>query len=692
VEGGAMTVGEGKFLLYSHITPPLKAGEYRFTTTQPLTAAGPDHPLAATDLGVAPLETYVEVTSPRYQLPPDQVLSTYPPANSEGSYGSRLPQVVIKRRTLPWERTVAGGDDNTPWLALVLIAEGEAELVLNRPVAECVTPGVTLDGAADIAQGAYLSVRKSMIDTVFPTKKDIPLLVHAREVDIHDTELMMGDDDGFLAVVISNRLPVPGRSPEGHDLPVKYLAALVNLEGQLDKLLPTAPPPMLSTVFATAAAATRVVSAATYDHVRMGNDTSYQSISSMLPHDAPHAGGMTASASMAVSPDAVAVAQVRPGHWDLVGATSSELVYAEMAAPFAVAGLATAFLDPTYRFPVLLHWTFTSTGDTTFRTLMEDLDNGLLGTLPGNRPFGEHADDPDRSPRELDGRPQLEVIETGHVGLVQRTRRGDEVRAWYRGPLLPHPADTSAPRLPLAHASDQLRTVIPDGREDLSLAAAFEIGRLLALSNPAMVAALMRWRQVGYQVARRQAVWAGALQGLRGLFAEDLVLKADFGIHLGRGLAQAIAKNPLDVLGQPRAIVDPGTALPVDGRPLDVVTAGLGLREVRGDLGGILDVLRDTQVPRIPLDQLAPGTMSGVVRAELGGALDMSLTRYAVDALAPQLVRDPVFGPTFTGWEYAPIPHRDALDDALDGIPPEGGDDPADDSEPRTRPDEEEDR
>jgi hypothetical protein len=206
----------------------------------------------------------------------------------------------------------------------------------------------------------------------------------------------------------------------------------------------------------------------------------------------------------------------------------------------------------------------------------------------------------------------------------------------------------------------------------------------------------MRWRQVGYQGARRQAVWAGALQGLRGLFAEGLVLNTDFGIHLGRGLAQAIAKNPLDVLGQPRLLVEAGTPLPVDGRPLDVVTAGLGLRPVRGDLGGILDVLRDTQVPRIPLDQLAPGTMSGVVRAELGGALDMSLTRYAVDALAPQLVRDPVLGPTFTGWDFAPIPQRDALDDALDGIPPGGGDAGGDalddDREPLSRPDEEEDR
>ena len=42
---------------------------------------------------------------------------------------------------------------------------------------------------------------------VFPTQEDLQLLVHVREVDINDTELAIGDDDGFLAVVLANRLP-----------------------------------------------------------------------------------------------------------------------------------------------------------------------------------------------------------------------------------------------------------------------------------------------------------------------------------------------------------------------------------------------------------------------------------------------------------------------------------------------------
>jgi hypothetical protein len=70
-----------------------------------------------------------------------------------------------------------------------------------------------------------------------PTRKDVPLLAHAREVDINDTELMMGDDDGFLAVVIANRLPLAGVGhPMAPRCPSTYHACLMSLENQFDRL------------------------------------------------------------------------------------------------------------------------------------------------------------------------------------------------------------------------------------------------------------------------------------------------------------------------------------------------------------------------------------------------------------------------------------------------------------------------
>jgi len=566
-----MAVGEGRFVLYSRIEPPLEAGEYRFTASQSLTATG--H--TAAQLPVADLPTYVTVRSPRYAMPPDQVLSTYPPAGSEGSYGSRLPQVVIRRRTLPWERSVqAGVPRSTPWLALVLIAEGEAELKLNQPVAECVTPGRTLPGKADTELGSYLQIRRSVVHRVFPTRLDVPLLAHAREVDIHDTELMMGDDDGFLAVVIANRLPLSGRDEHGAETPVKYLACLVNLEGQFTELLERSPARAPVTRF-PAASVTVKANLVEWDHARMG----HTGTSSVAP-----------PASFGTAPYAPGSTWVATGEQRGVSD-----VYTEMARDFshaAVAGFVageTVSLDPTLRFPVLLHWSFTSYGKVTFRSLMEDLDSGLLGTTnPAQR---------------------VEVVETGHLGLDHRTRRGDQVRSWYRGPCVAHP--TTAERLPLAHAADQLRIIVPDGREDISLAAAFEIGRLLALSRPSMVAALLRWRQTGYQTARRRAVWDELAPFLTEVVG-DYVLDPRLGVHLGRGLAKAVTTRPEELLGDPRPLATPGRPLALDGTPEQVLAQGFSLPAgvFQGSPSQVLSRLRGSEVilarePGLKLEALA---------------------------------------------------------------------------------------
>lgn len=629
-----MAADEGTFVLYSRVEPPLAAGDYRFTATQDLGATG----LGSGQLPVTDLPTHVTVRSPRYVLPPDQVLSTFPPAGSEGAYGSRLPQVVIRRRTLPWERLVQSGvPRSTPWLALVLIAEGEAELKLNQPVADCVTPGRTLAGKADVELGNCLLIRQSVVDRVFPTRLDVPLLAHAREVDIHDTELMMGDDDGFLAVVIGNRLPLPGVGPDGKPVPVKYLACLVNLEGQFLSLLEKAPEPKGIAVYPNKAADIHA-SVAQWDHTKMGR----------LPHDVdigPHGRGRAAPSgwpdvgSVTAVPDS-ATAAVRGSQeagWSSATAhDSGSDVYVEMAKDFSeavIGGLVVdtggLTFDPKLRFPVLLHWSFTSFGQTTFRSLVEGLDSGLLGTIGA-------------ASHPLDGRLPLEIVETGHAGLVHRTRRGDQVRSWYRGPFVPHPTtDPPGGRLPLAHAADQLRIVVPDGREDISLAAAFEIGRLLALARPSMIAALMRWRQDGYQAARRDAVWQELLPFVDAVLGreEPLVFDPRVGVLLGRGLVDAVVRQPQDFVGEPSPLVTAGRSVPVDGAAHVLVAQGFGLPAdaLTGDPATVLGALLELPVLR---PSKAGAVSDAAVRAVLAGTLEQRVGELVADTLASRLAPD----------------------------------------------------
>jgi hypothetical protein len=626
-------VADGTFQLYPRYDPPLKAGLYRFLSDQVITASGSDHTMSAADTPVVEqLQTHVRVRSPQYALPPDQVLSTFPPANHEGSFGARLPQIVIKRRTLPWERVVDEDPkhESLPWLALVLIAEGEAELRLNQKVADCVTSGVRLDPPADVEVGNCLAIRASAVKRLFPTQDEVGLLAHVREVDISDTELMMGDDDGFLAVVISNRLPLPAKDAEGRPTPVTYLACLVNLCGQLGALNETEPielftsdipivaPPVALSLGDADKVKMRATPAEAYPHVSLPKGKAVSGFTEATSYhvttgtQAPYVGS-SAWAGHAVQ-----------------GAGQGQGVYEAMAAPFgyAVTGgfisdaVLTA-LDPELRFPVLLHWSFTTTGNDTFESLMQGLSSGLLGTAPEDAQVA------------APGRPPFEVAETGHVGLGHRLRVGDQVRSWYRGPFVPHPTeDPPGGRLAIAHASDQLRIVVPDGREDLSLAAAFEIGRLLGLSRPSIVASLLRWRQAGFAAAWLSASYAG--RGYRDL-VDELHISPDrfIGGRLGALVAEAIAAGPSAVLGNPSPVVSAGRRV-TDAAGVELLATGLGIdaKVLTGTPGSVLGRLQETEV-QLPPVVSQPGTR--VVRDGLGAVLDDAFTRAAVQALAPQL-------------------------------------------------------
>ena len=72
------------------------------------------------------------------------------------------------------------------------------------------TSGVDLGPTTPTCRAASTSrSRQDIVEKVFPCRRRAGLLCHVRKVDLHDTELALGDDDGYLAVVLSNRLPQP---------------------------------------------------------------------------------------------------------------------------------------------------------------------------------------------------------------------------------------------------------------------------------------------------------------------------------------------------------------------------------------------------------------------------------------------------------------------------------------------------
>jgi hypothetical protein len=96
----------------------------------------------------------------------------------------------------------------------------------------------------------------------------------------------------------------------------------------------------------------------------------------------------------------------------------------------------------------------------------------------------------------------------GFVLLRHRTRVGAATASWYRGPLVPHdPARSDVDVVEVAGA-DRLLTWDPHLRTfETSRAAAWQLGRLLALQNDPVAAALVRFRR---EVARAMAAQAEA--------------------------------------------------------------------------------------------------------------------------------------------------------------------------------------
>ena len=679
----------GYFVVHSRAVPPLTAGDYTLTGNQTVTGGA-----------TAPYEGHVRVNSPRYRMPPDQILSTFPPANAEGSYETRLPQIVLKRRTLPWERAV-DADRDIPWLALVVIAEGEGQVSGESPIAECVTPGINLSGPNDVATGVYLSVSQTVVDKVFPTKDDLQLLVHVREVDLNDTELAIGDDDGFLAIVMANRLPQFDRV---NCKPVRYMACLINLEGQTDAL-PTPPEFSLTFDFVSAVQDVRLLAADTNytaDQVVMGKGIKAEATVGAAKFAAPlRADAPVSAASFSARPVSPPISQRAPvsESWSATQINVSNI--AVSAAP-AEAGrmvrdamtagfrspVEAIVLEKTYRFPVLAYWSFTCTGAGSFETLMQGLDVGLLGTLPADPTAGPKPDcapppKGDAPPPTDPPRLAPEVTDTGHVGLPHLTRRGDALRAWYRGPLTLHVTQREQPdangHLTLANTSDQLRRITPDGREDLGLAAAFEIGRLLAFSQPAEVAALMRWRREQFGADRALQLSKLAIGKLTALAPALTASVQQLGQLVGKQVVLEAAKAPAKMLAPDRPLVDPGRPLTYLTQGMDQIIAsgfGFSLDAVRKDatVVGIAGALANAAVPRAEqavFDDKAAATL----RDRLSSAVEL-VTSGVVKASPVTPGTGPQPKPRAAARKQR-SPGRDALDDLLDAAagkakPPRG--------------------
>jgi hypothetical protein len=169
----------------------------------------------------------------------------------------------------------------------------------------------------------------------------------------------------------------------------------------------------------------------------------------------------------------------------------------------------------TVRLAVLHSWTFQMSGQDPFDALMSADNSGLLAipsTEPptvsstgGGQPISVGPpDDPSSSSFAKDT--VSYALQSGYAALAHDLRQGDETFSWYRGPLIPYLSGlvVSKGTVPVFRTADDLLRYDPvSGLFDTSYAAAFQLGRLLALQNEAFLTSLRTYlHQVKGQALR----------------------------------------------------------------------------------------------------------------------------------------------------------------------------------------------
>jgi hypothetical protein len=392
--------------LYDYCSPPLVSGLYTIESSQNVVWTEKQ-----VDQTYEKKQQFV-VEGPRFTLDPNYVYSIFPPANKQGRYDVYVPDIVLTKRTLPWERTI---DDKAPkkppepWVALLIFTADEVSKVVNGTVGKVVSPesasimGPQLTAPVSEAEKAnqclMIDIPKETFSAVVPARTELPYLAHCREVDMANKELRADIEEGWFSVVMANRFPQPG---------VLNYACLVSLEGFADYLYGGTPIP------------------ASYTTVRMA---------------------------------------------------------------------------------VLAAWSFTplpKQGET-FEGLVQNMDACSL-----------HLKNKPASLNTTEEQLVAAAFHDGYVAMNYLTRQGERSAAWYRGPLTP--VKLNLVKLEPFFSSESGMIYDPGtGLFDMSYAVAWQIGRLLALSDSEFAVGLMKWRKAQKVSSNLQLEQRNTLNRMQGL-------------------------------------------------------------------------------------------------------------------------------------------------------------------------------
>lgn len=433
-------IGEIRF--FDSIRPPLSQGDYKMRMKQTFPQTVQNN---ATGMNSSEqLDKFFTVNGSRWSIDSLTVHARFPPKNEQNvKLDLTLPKIVFQSKTLPWERVADEQNKDLPWMSLLLIRESEFENCTYYPVAD----STEIDSSSDAVPIKLLEIPSSMLKSIAPTANEVELLAHGLQVNTRDKELCGGDEDGLFSVILSNRLPtIPNEN---------YHVFLVSLEGSVNELPDE-----------------NEIQYMTEPTVQRSNfDT--DDIAAM----SRAIGGLHGAPSMRVS-NVAPVADARP----MIGRISRKV-----------------------KLLVLDYWKF-KTGDggdfeskiknIRFRKKEDDLSrSGELGSVYD---FAKEIKEEDSyyEPALLGNDMDPDISANSYLLTDIVEDDGITRPCLYRGPCIAVPT-THQPKPKPYENSDDARGIEPStGFDVIHHSAAFELGRLLAMSDPQFISSMSRWRRL----------------------------------------------------------------------------------------------------------------------------------------------------------------------------------------------------
>ncbi len=443
------TTAKGQIQFIQNQQTPLDAGKYQIEIKQSVKIDNIDETFTS--------NLNFVVQGNRFELKPEEIHAVFPPAGSFGDRSHLLPHIALKSSTLPWERLAKSGNQNAPWLAILVIHEEEK---LLRTIQ-----------------------KETILETTFSDSQNKELTQEQKE---QLWQHLLSGSIGWIELIDDEAIIVDKSNRKSEKLESEF----AELEEQIEAILAQSENTKVITLKKLQQPSTGTIK---WPGVTL--QTGQQEDDKVSVIDVPK---KLLSEILPTINDLKYLAHVRQVTGDGENSEPLSLVISNRLPKKE--GISTAYLvsledrynnngkfnyqnatDEDYiRLVVLKNWSFSCTEpEQSFMGLLKNLDKDTLKLPTQDNPQAD------------------QYLTKGYLPLPHYLRQGGKTFSWYHSPLIPgeNPTNLSLSQLSVRSADQLISYNANTGLFDISYAAAWQLGQLLALQDKQFATSLFNWKR-----------------------------------------------------------------------------------------------------------------------------------------------------------------------------------------------------